>query len=228
MDSIAQEPLEFTAPLRKPRWRGVVPDGHSRCSRCGEIKPLNEFAADATRSRGVQAFCTPCRSAHRSTRYHANPVVKAGRKNSELKRKYGITSEQRDAMLKAQGWRCAICEAPFTDSRTTHVDHSHTTGVVRGLLCARCNINLPILEDEAWRSRAETYLRQSPPVLPPPIVHRRIKVVPRQSRAVQSALTKTPKREPQFKRLSPEEFDRQLQEYRERKLLEREAKVKIT
>ena len=38
------------------------------------------------------------------------------------------------------------------------VDHDHNTGEVRGLLCNRCNVLLPAIEDEPWRRRAFDYL----------------------------------------------------------------------
>ena len=66
------------------------------------------------------------------------------------KRKYGITKEQYDAMVLQQGGLCAICRKPETslDSRTSSsviglaIDHCHTTGRIRKLLCKRCNMCL--------------------------------------------------------------------------------------
>lgn len=55
-------------------------------------------------------------------------------KQSDLKR---IRAE----LLEKQGWRCAICgkdmlQAPASDAC---VDHCHTTGFIRGVLCRNCN-----------------------------------------------------------------------------------------
>jgi hypothetical protein len=60
-------------------------------------------------------------------------------RKSHLKRKYGLTLEQYDAMLAAQGGVCAICHEARPVERTLHVDHDHTTGAIRGLLCFTCN-----------------------------------------------------------------------------------------
>lgn len=69
--------------------------------------------------------------------YHKH---KAKRQDTRLKELYGITHEQRTIMERLQGGCCAICERPPNGRwRQLHVDHCHTTGVVRGLLCYRCN-----------------------------------------------------------------------------------------
>ena len=64
-------------------------------------------------------------------------------------RKYGITLEQYNAMLAAQGGVCALCKMPgrFGKYDKLDVDHCHETGRVRGLLCITCNHALGILGD---------------------------------------------------------------------------------
>lgn len=66
---------------------------------------------------------------------------KAEARAKDLRRKYGLTPEQYDAMLAAQGGHCAICPAtePGGAGKMFHVDHDHRTGRVRGLLCHACN-----------------------------------------------------------------------------------------
>jgi hypothetical protein len=61
-----------------------------------------------------------------------------------LKAAYGITIEQKEEMSKAQGGKCKICGVLMT---CAHVDHNHTTGKVRGLLCYRCNHALGLFKD---------------------------------------------------------------------------------
>lgn len=68
---------------------------------------------------------------------------------------YGITIEQHDAMLVAQGGVCAICKGPPVGiGNRLHVDHDHATGVVRGLLCSNCNTSLGKMNDDPERLRA--------------------------------------------------------------------------
>ncbi|MGI8985053.1 MAG: endonuclease VII domain-containing protein [Acidimicrobiales bacterium] len=79
-------------------------------------------------------------------RYLANQaafIASGGKKladrRSHLKRKYGITIEQYDAMLEAQGGGCFICGRRPREDSSLHVDHDHSTGKVRGILCFCCN-----------------------------------------------------------------------------------------
>jgi hypothetical protein len=61
-----------------------------------------------------------------------------------LKRRYGITAADADAVLAAQGGLCAICRA----APAAHVDHDHATGAVRALLCFNCNGGLGQFKDD--------------------------------------------------------------------------------
>lgn len=57
-----------------------------------------------------------------------------------LLRKYGITEEQYNALLKKQDGHCALCPRTVEKSgKKLSVDHNHKTGEIRGLLCYRCN-----------------------------------------------------------------------------------------
>ena len=59
----------------------------------------------------------------------------------DFKRKFGITVQQYDAFLAMQNHECAICHtAQCLTGRRLAVDHCHTSKVVRGLLCANCNL----------------------------------------------------------------------------------------
>jgi Recombination endonuclease VII len=60
-------------------------------------------------------------------------------------RKYGMTREQFEAMLDAQGGCCAICDGRLT---VVCIDHDHRTNAVRGLLCFSCNVGIGHLRDD--------------------------------------------------------------------------------
>jgi len=62
-------------------------------------------------------------------------------------RRYGITPEQYDAMLAAQGGVCAVCGRSEDQwKRRFAVDHCHQTDIVRGLPCFPCNTLIGRLE----------------------------------------------------------------------------------
>lgn len=67
-------------------------------------------------------------------------------RRAALKYNYGITIDQYNAMLAAQGGGCALCGAE-PKRRPLDVDHCHETGKVRGLLCNKCNTSLGRLGD---------------------------------------------------------------------------------
>ena len=78
---------------------------------------------------------------------------------------YGITQETFDSMLLAQGGVCRICKQPETRvlyGATAHlvVDHNHATGMVRSLLCHRCNTALGSVEDKRFLEAALAYLKE--------------------------------------------------------------------
>lgn len=118
--------------LRVKRSKKIVaqaPAHTSWCAGCQSFRDLEDFGKGAT-------TCRACMSA----KTHAARIEKT----------YGITTGDYDALLKAQGGRCAICRARPKSKRLA-VDHDHKTGAVLGLLCSRCNHDL---KGSAWDSLA--------------------------------------------------------------------------
>jgi len=68
-------------------------------------------------------------------------------RTNRLRRDYGLTVPEYDAMLALQKGLCAICDLPCKTKSRLCVDHDHQTGAVRGLLCRRCNRTLGQLEE---------------------------------------------------------------------------------
>jgi len=64
-----------------------------------------------------------------------------------LLRNYGISGRQYDEMFARQRGECALCGSPPKANKRLHVDHCHSTGRVRGLLCIPCNLALGKLGD---------------------------------------------------------------------------------
>jgi Autographiviridae endonuclease VII len=89
--------------------------------------------------------------------------VKIFRRKTFLKWKYGISLETYEALLQAQGEVCAICgnKAIFGIQKWLAVDHSHSTGKIRGLLCTKCNSLLGLADDSVARlETAIAYLKK--------------------------------------------------------------------
>ena len=89
------------------------------------------------------------------------------RRNKELERKYGLTYEDYLLMLDSQNGVCSICGRPERllgkggVVRPLNVDHDHSTGKIRGLLCASCNLALGNLEDSVdYLKNAISYLEK--------------------------------------------------------------------
>lgn len=103
------------------------------CQRCGRTFVPRQV------KRNSAGFCSrECKDGHR---------VESGKARDQyLRRKYGISAEDYDRMLAAQGGGCGICgkkpEEQTRYSKYLHVDHDHTTGAVRGLLCDEHNLLL--------------------------------------------------------------------------------------
>jgi hypothetical protein len=77
--------------------------------------------------------------------------------------RYGLTQEDFDRMLEAQGFACAMGREPFEEGQTVCIDHDHgccpdekrSCGeCVRGLLCVSCNTALGIIERKYAMARA--------------------------------------------------------------------------
>jgi Recombination endonuclease VII len=118
----------------------VVPEQHKWCPDCDTVKPLTEFPRSPASRTGRSSYCLLC---HNIRGKESKDKV-GGSRTYHLKRRYGITAEEADAMLDAQSGLCAICRiAP-----AAHVDHDHETGAVRALLCFNCNGGLGQFKDD--------------------------------------------------------------------------------
>lgn len=82
-------------------------------------------------------------------------------RSAYLKKKYGIGADEYDAMLEEQGGCCVICRGTNANGMRLAVDHDHTTGKVRGLLCNHCNVLIGhARENSDYLMSAVFYLRE--------------------------------------------------------------------
>lgn len=116
------------------------------CYSCKQEKPVTDFYRSNVSY--YQKECKLC-NRDRKNKWHKTDSGKLSSANTKLKRRFGISLEDYNKMLHDQGGKCLVCGS--TESFNGHklaVDHDHTTGRVRGLLCKACNSALGLLKED--------------------------------------------------------------------------------
>lgn len=128
------------------------------CSSCAERKPLDEFGRDnrAVSRKGYKAACRKCCAKltlawKRRTGY---VIPKDRHRMYRIKYMYGLSERQYATILERQSGLCAVCFKPPEPGTLLRVDHDHSTGQVRGLLCGPCNTGIGMLGDSYDRLRS--------------------------------------------------------------------------
>lgn len=117
-----------------------------QCRLCRQTKPLDDFAADGRRANKRRAECKLCWAAYKRARYAVDPDEKEKAAERHRMRTYGIDRDAWNKLFDAQQGKCPTCDNVLKRDRTTHVDHCHKTGLIRGLLCGPCNTSLGAIE----------------------------------------------------------------------------------
>lgn len=142
------------------------------CSCCKKVKPFSEFGNNKKAANGKQSWCKLCMiekvkrwQKKNYEKYRADgkawqeanaEKLKQYRRRYDLRKKYGLTEAQYEELFVRQGGRCAICN---TKPKRIVVDHCHSTGIVRGLLCGNCNVGLGHFGHDLERlQKAQDYL----------------------------------------------------------------------
>jgi Recombination endonuclease VII len=136
--------------------------GFKKCSGCQTEKPVSEFHRNRVMADGLANQCRVCTAASKKKwsksergiatqkRYAHTEVALRNQRKCALRKKYGMSIEDYDRMLAAQGGVCGICQKPSKRKNGLFdVDHDHRTGRVRGLLCHGCNTLLALAGDSA-------------------------------------------------------------------------------
>lgn len=170
------------------RWGGALE--FKDCGWCGITKPLDDFYRMATGKQGVRPECKACTREYRRNWYrrnrereiarvHAWQQANADRVNARsaeyrkkpgraramrdlyYRRTFGLSADDVDDLIARQQDRCAICGRRPQRLASLHLDHDHTNGKIRGVLCSTCNQGLgQFKEDPALLDAAAAYLRQ--------------------------------------------------------------------
>lgn len=163
---------------------------YKRCPYCGMTKQRSEFGYSKRGRGGIACYCKLCaalkssefRKIHPETIRYWNRRYREGEDKEQVRarqrrqyhsptgqelhrrtllRKYGLTIEDYELTLAAQGYGCAICGAPKGNDKAKmlHIDHNHKTGKTSGLLCNFCNHGLGFFKDDpALLKEAIAYL----------------------------------------------------------------------
>lgn len=118
----------------------------SPCSKCGGART------------STHAYCSPCRREYERSRPRVRDFSE--RRRATLKYKYNITPEEYARLRAKQADSCAICGRHESELRVSlNLDHCHSTGRFRGLLCGNCNRALGLFGDNPQLlQRAVKYL----------------------------------------------------------------------
>jgi hypothetical protein len=85
------------------------------------------------------------------SRYQWSVAGQIRRWANHLKNQYGINLREWAALIVASNGRCEACGVVFVSDTQCHIDHSHQTGKVRGLLCQGCNIKIGAIESPEYK-----------------------------------------------------------------------------
>lgn len=127
---------------------------NKKCEHGGKLQPIHNFTNSKRHKDGLKPWCRSCVSKNQAKRYQRikstdkekyKKIIEQSlayyhRVKPDLKRKYGITIEEFKHKLDSQNNCCTICKVNFnTLNKRPSVDHNHSTGKVRDLLCNNCN-----------------------------------------------------------------------------------------
>ena len=149
---------------------------NKECKKCGLEKPSDQFYKESRVKDGLSARCKSCCKADAKEAFRRNPEPYrqrardaydyAERRERMLLREYGMTAQDYTDLFEKQNGCCAICNTTESGHNVTNhllVDHDHSSGTVRGLLCSSCNLMLGKAHDNVdLLTKAINYLKNEP------------------------------------------------------------------
>ena len=136
------------------------------CSQCQEEKPLSEFNKATKGKYGRRPDCRLCQNKAENA-YYSTEKGKEARFKQWLKTRYKLSLDEYNALVAKHDGNCAICNNPPTAYFKLYIDHDHTTGKVRGLLCSQCNSLLGMAKENIDTLQAAiSYLKEATQELP--------------------------------------------------------------
>ena len=119
------------------------------CTKCNTAKEHTEFSPHPHTRDKHRPECKACRSSLERGWRKANPErTSKGRWTRAIRSSFGLSPDQYESLKAKQNDQCAICGAhQSTLSCRLAVDHCHSTGLLRGLLCRKCNLAIGKFND---------------------------------------------------------------------------------
>lgn len=160
-----------------------------KCTRCKENKELHRFTKCINSKDGAYSQCKDCKS-QLAREYRKNNPEKAKEldrkrgakyrekskdtrkiyynknknkfKNRIILKKFGISLDDYNKMFEKQKGCCGICNTHQSEFNISlAIDHCHTTGKIRGLLCNHCNMGIGLFnENIKTLEKSIEYLKQ--------------------------------------------------------------------
>lgn len=107
--------------------RDVMIGPDKLCRGCNTVRPRPDFRRNKYQLDGLTGRCKDCL------------------RDEWRQKKYGLSRDEYLSMLTGQGFSCAVCGS--RNSRSLVIDHDHSNGEVRGILCDNCNRGIGLLGD---------------------------------------------------------------------------------
>ena len=135
---------------------------------CKRALPIESFKRRVVSSpdSGWKSACNECNLARRKEIYHERKHPDQQREKN-LRKSFGLGVDDYETILRNQDYRCKLCgvsaeEEKKRTSKRLAVDHCHTTGKIRGLLCRKCNTGLGNFNDDInLMTKAINYLKEN-------------------------------------------------------------------
>ena len=125
------------------------------CKTCGFSSSEVPFGSQSNGILGLRPHCKSCTSKKHKDYYTRNYKLL---QDKRLRKNYGVSLDDYEAMLAYQGGVCFICNNPEPANRNLAIDHDHTTGQVRTLLCTLCNTALGLAKTPERCRQLAAYL----------------------------------------------------------------------